>query len=182
MELASLVLGHMSISPGTLTGVFCMSNRRITLPVIFVLLTAIPAQCKDMMASKAFAEADKYAQQRQHFTDNKEVTRQSDIDIVNIKSTVAKLNKPNQLVDFAAMCDQKIKTIPSDSKYEPYFDYFEQVTMFSVRKLGRMTSPAAVKALTVEIPKVVHVDGSMGLAFDEAKVEQAKLLQAKIAN
>jgi hypothetical protein len=42
-----------------------------------------------------------------------------------------------------------------------------------------MTSLEAVTALNEKVPKIVLIDGSMGLVYNEAKEEQAKLLKAK---
>jgi hypothetical protein len=157
-----------------------MSNRSFVLGVVAIFITVLPVQGTDNKVDEAFQKVDSLAKQQRHWMNDKAAAKQCNIDITNINSVLANLNQPGQLINLMERCEHKRKEIPSDSKHEPYSNYFEQVTKFSIRKLGTMTSPDAVKAMNSDVPKTVHVDGSMGLVYDEAKAGQSKSLKLKL--
>jgi hypothetical protein len=157
-----------------------MWSKRVSsgLAVVLAVCLQLPSVATDANLARVFAETDKYAKQQKQFaSDQTAEKQQASENIKQIEKITSELNT-SQLLELIKFSHTKMQGEPFKHG-EPYLNYHESVVHFSIRKLGKMTSPEAVTALNEKVPKIVLIDGSMGLVYDEAKEEQAKLLKAQ---
>lgn len=153
-----------------------MRKQYFCFGLLAMLNLSQPAYAVDPAVSNAMAKAEKYARLEKTFTGPVTSEQQNIMDkqcqdgIKQISGLTKSLTAP-QLVQLITLAHKKMQQ-------NHYLPYFESVIHFSVKRLGQMASPEAVKALN-DASAIVHPDGSMGLVFDEAKERQNKLLQSK---
>lgn len=88
-----------------------------------------------------------------------------------LKADVKNLS-PEQMVELIRQCKQKIHEIPSDSVHECYFDYFEQAIKFSIRRLGEVNTPGALKALANVKPLIADSE-TLVLTWNEVNAKKS---------
>jgi hypothetical protein len=159
------------------------SSIRISLVAAFLLASffavSVVADCKDQAVLSAFANVDKYAKQEQLLAPGPIAEQQDKNGIKEINSIVQGLSHPEQLVELISMCKGKIAEIPSDSKHEPYFDFFESVIHFSIHQLGSMNTAEAKRALD-DVHPIITGSASLIESWNEAKEKQCLWCIARI--
>jgi hypothetical protein len=158
-----------------------MYKRSLVLAFAFSYCLAEPSIAADKKVSQIFAEANLHASQEKSDSEyvSEDAAKQRGRErIKQIESLLAKLDRPEQLVELISMCKEKVHLIPSRPKFEPYFGYLESIQKFAIRKLGTMTSPEAVRALE-QVGVLESGKAAIMESWDEAKEHQNKLLSGK---
>ncbi|MBI2812028.1 MAG: hypothetical protein HYX67_14525 [Candidatus Melainabacteria bacterium] len=150
-----------------------MLNRAFCIGISLAILCASDGRAASTAASKAFQKIDVYAKQQKYIpiTEKGAVEKQSKGGIRQIHSVIDSLTL-DQLVDLIAMSRKKIHEIPSDSKHELYFNYFEEVIHFSIRHIGKDKTPGAKEAL-LRVKPIISGAAALTETWDEAYAEQA---------
>lgn len=152
-----------------------MSNNMRRILVLAAALASIPGfPCHaDQITDKVFAKLETQALQQWHQKPLSDSMAKR-INAIEkgklLKADIQDLS-PEQLVALIKSCRQKIHEIPSDSKHERYFDYFEQAINFSLRRLGELDTTSARKALD-DVKPIIAGTSSLMLTWDEVKAKQ----------
>ena len=146
-----------------------------TIPVLSIAccIATAPALCSDQGVKDALAEADKFALQEKYIPDEQTAKAHCSQTIKQINAIIDKLQEPSQLVELISVCNEKISQIPSDSKHEPYFNYFIFVQEFAIGRLGKMQTPEAKEALD-QVHQAITGKAHLSEVWDEAKIQQDK--------
>jgi len=149
-----------------------MLNRAFCIGMSFAIFFASAARAASTAVSNAFQKADVYAKQQKYIpiTEKNAVEKQSKKGIKQIHEVIDSLT-PDQLVDLIAMCKKKIHEIPSDSKHEPYSNYFEEVIHFSISHIGKDKTPKAKQAL-LKVKPIISGAASLTETWHEAYANQ----------
>ncbi len=151
-----------------------LDNLGKKLTLMFTVASTLSLRCyADQASDKVFAKLDVQAKEQWHQKPPLDANEQRTESIKNgnlLKADVRDLT-PRQLVALIKRCRQKIHEIPSDSKHERYFDYFEQAISFSLRRLGELDTAPARQALD-EVKPIISGTSSLMLTWDEVKAKQ----------
>lgn len=149
-----------------------MLNKLVVSIVAGLLLTASSTVFGGDLVSATFTRIDKDAISAWHNKPAKGADEkvQALAESAKIKEAIAPL-KPAQLVERIRRSKQKIHEIPSDSKHQRYFGYFESVINFSIMRLGDQKTPEAKQALE-EVKPIISGAASLMETWDEANKNQ----------
>lgn len=153
-----------------------MSNKLHSLLLALALIGAACGRAyADQAVSKIFHQLDTEALRQWHqkpITHEKQGKKQAIKSGKILQSHVHDLS-PEQLVELIKQCKQKIQEVPSDSKHERYFDYFEQAIAFSIARLGEQKTTAAKEALD-KVKPIIAGGAHLEQVWDQAKAKQTK--------
>lgn len=151
-----------------------MSNKLLTVSVLLLLVASFsPAlNAADETVTALMKRIDQQALQERRITDE-QAERQHAIESGKQMEAMVHDLAPNQLVELARLCKQKMREIPSDSRHERYSHYFEEIIHFSIMRLGEQKTAAAKEALD-QVHAIVTGAASLMETWDEAKEKQGK--------